>query len=246
MLTGPELVFALLIVAAGAVAMGTVGFGLGMVATPVLLLFLDVKSAVVVVNFLIALLLAMVLTRTWRHLDLKLSGGLVLGGVAATPVGVFALNVADAGVLKLVIVGAVITLGLFSLTGLQLPLANHRLSGPVFGFVTCLAITSISIGGPLAGLYAITQRWPTQTVRASLALLFIASSTAAVAQYAAAGLLDRTDLANVGLLVPGLIAGFAIASMVVNRLDERAFRYVAVGITLMGGAVLLTRELSAS
>ena len=64
--------------------MGTVGFGLGMVATPVLLLFLDVKSAVVVVNFLIALLLAMVLTRTWRHLDLKLSGGLVLGGVAAT------------------------------------------------------------------------------------------------------------------------------------------------------------------
>ncbi len=244
MLTGLELVFALLIVSAGAVALGTVSFGLGMVATPVLLLFLDVKSVVVVVNILIAALLVIVLAQTWRHLNFRLSGGLVLGGVAATPLGVAALNAADAGTLKLVIAGAVIALGLFSLTGLQLPLANHRLSGPLFGFVTCLAISSITIGGPLAGLYAITQRWPTQTVRASLALLFIASSTAAVAQYAAAGLLDRTDLANAGLLVPGLIAGFAIASMVVNRLDERAFRYVAVGITLMGGAVLLTRELS--
>ena len=246
MLTGLELVFALLIVSAGAVALGTVGFGLGMVATPVLLLFLDVKSVVVVVNILIAALVVIVLTQTWRHLNFRLCGGLVLGGLAATPVGVAALNAADAGTLKLVIAGAVIVLGLFSLTGLQLPLANHRLSGPVFGFVTCLAIPSISIGGPLAGLYAITQRWPPQTVRASLALLFIATSTAAVAQYAAAGLLDRTDLANVGLLVPGLVAGFAIASMVVNRLNERAFRYVAVGITLMGGAVLLTRELSAS
>ena len=47
-----------------------------------------------------------------------------------------------------------------------------------------------------------------------------------------------------GLLVPGLIAGFVIANMVVGRLDERAFRYVAVGITLMGGSILLTRELS--
>ena len=244
MLTGLDLVFALLIVTAGAVSLGTVSFGLGMVATPVLLLFLDVKSAVVVANFLIVLVLAMVLTQTWRHLDLRLSGGLVLGGLAATPLGVVALSAADAGTLKLVIAGAVILLGLFSLTGLQLPLANHRLSGPVFGFVTSLAVTSISIGGPLAGLYAITQRWPRQTVRASLALLFITTSAAAVAQYAAAGLLDRTDLANVGLLVPGLIAGFVIANMVVGRLDERAFRYVAVGITLMGGSILLTRELS--
>ena len=243
MLTGLELVFALLIVSAGAVALGTVSFGLGMVATPVLLLFLDVKSVVVVINFLIAVLLAMVLTQTWRHLDLRLSGGLVLGGLAATPVGVVALNAADAGTLKLVIAVAVIVLGLFSLTGLQLPLARHRLSGPAFGFATSLAVTSISIGGPLAGLYAITQRWPSQTVRASLALMFLAASTAAVALYAVTGLVDRADLANVGLLTPGLIAGFAIASMVANRLDERAFRYVAVGITLTGGTVLLAREL---
>ena len=244
MLSGPELVYALLIVSVGALVLGTVSFGFGLSVTPVLLLFLDAKPTVVVVNCLTALLLAMVLVQTWRHLNLRVSGGLIVGGLAATPIGVLALNSADPGTLKIIIAVVILILGLLSLANIRLPFAQRRLAGPAFGFATSLAVTSISIGGPLAAIYAIAQRWDPQAVRASLALLFLTANGVAFALYSVTGLVDRNILANIGMLVPGLFVGFAVAVLVVSKLDERAFRYVAVVVILAGGSVLLGREIA--
>ena len=243
MLAELELLFALLAVIAGAVVMGTVSFGFGLVVSPFLLLFLEAQPTVVVVNSLIGILLAMVLARTWRHLDLKTSGGLVLGGLAATPLGVLALNATDADTLTIIIAVVILCLGLFSLTNVELPLAQRRMAGPVFGFLTSLAVTTLSIGGPLAAIYAIAQRWEPQRVRAALALFFMSADIAAFALYSATGLVTRDTLANIGVLLPGLIVGFAISGMVVSRLDERIFRYVVIGVILVGGSVLLGREI---
>ena len=88
MVTGLELFYSLLITVAAATVIGTVGFGFGLVAIPVLLLYLEPAQTVVISNSLIAILMVMVLARTWRHLKLRASIGLVIGGLVATPVGV--------------------------------------------------------------------------------------------------------------------------------------------------------------
>ncbi len=244
MLTGLELVYALLIITAGAAVLGSVSFGLGMVAVPVLLLFIDPKATVVIVNCFIGVVLAFVLLQTWRHLDLRSSGGMVLGGVVATPVGVLALNIADPGLLKIIIAVVILVLGLLSFKDLRLPVQGVWLAGPVFGFVTSLAVTAIAIGGPLAAVYAISERWPPQTVRASLALMFFLAAAAAMAQFGATGLLDRDTLANIGLLLPGVLVGVGIGYLLAGRLNEQAFRYVVIVLVLTGGTVLLVRELA--
>ena len=201
------------------------------------------QPTVVVVNCLIGILLAMVLAQTWRHLDLKTSGGLVLGGLAATPVGVLALNATDADTLKIIIAIVILCLGLFSLTNIELPLAKRPMSGPVFGFLTSLAVTTLSIGGPLAAIYAIAQKWEPPKVRAVPALFFMSADIAAFGLYSATGLVTRNTLANIGVLLPGLIVGFAISGLIVSRLNERIFRYVVIGVIMVGGSVLLGREL---
>ena len=61
MLTGLELFFGILIIAAASTVIGTVGIGFCLVAAPVLLLYLEPQQAVVVMNCLTAVLLAMVL-----------------------------------------------------------------------------------------------------------------------------------------------------------------------------------------
>ena len=244
MLTGSELAVALLVVSAGALLSATVSFGFGVVVTPVLLLFLEAKSTVVVVNCLMGLLLMMVLAQTWRHLNLRASGGLILGGLVATPVGVLALNSTGPGTLKIIVAVVIMVLGLLSLVDLKLPLAERRLFGPIFGFATALAVTSISIGGPLAAVYAIAQKWEPQAVRAPLALLFLTVNVVALALYSTTGLVHRETLTNIGVLAPGLLARFAAAAMVVGRLDVRAFRYLAVAVILTGGSVLMGREIA--
>ena len=242
MVTGLELFFSILIVVVAATVIGTVGFGFGLVAVPGLLLYLEPQQTVVVSNSLIAIIMAMVLVRTWRHLKLRASIGLVLGGVAATPIGVLALNAASPSALRITIAIVIIFLGLFSLSSLQLPFAQRRPAGLIFGFLSSLAITTIGIGGPLGAIYAIAQRWKAETVRAMLALFFLASNIAAFVLYAATGLVGRDTLANIGVMVPGLFIGFGLATVLVNRINERIFRYAVVAVIVVAGGVLLGRE----
>lgn len=244
MLTGLELFFGIVIVAVGATVMGTVGFGIVLVSAPVMLLYLEPQQTVVVMNTITAILMVMVLLRTWRHLELRSSVGLVLGGLAATPIGVLALNVASPGVLRTTIAVVIIFLGLFSLTNVRLPFAQRPMAGPIVGFLTFLSVTSIGVGGPISGIYAIAQRWKAETVRANLALLFIVSDTTAVALYAATGLVGRNTLANIGLLIPGLLAGFALTAVMVNRINDRIFRYIVVAVIVVAGSAMLVREFS--
>ncbi|HAA95455.1 MAG TPA: hypothetical protein DCE26_07175 [Dehalococcoidia bacterium] len=242
MLTGLELFFGILIIAAASTVIGTVGFGFGLVAAPVLLLYLEPQQAVVVMNCLTAVLLAMVLTKNWQHIDLRASAGLVIGGVVATPIGVLALNSASPSVLRITIAVVIISLGLFSLTSVQLPFAERRMAGPSFGFLTSLGVTTIGIGGPLGAIYAIAQRWKPEVVRAALALFFFASDSVAFVLYVATGLVGRDTLANIGVLIPGLIIGFGMAAILVNRINDRVFRYAVVAVIIIAGSVMLVRE----
>jgi len=242
LVTGIELFFSILIVAAASTVIGTVGFGFALVAAPVLLVYLDPQQTVVVINCLIGVTLIMVLARTWRYLDLRASAGLVAGGVAATPVGVLALNAASPSVLRITIAIVIIFLGLFSLRNVQLPFAESRAAGPVFGFLTSLSVTTIAIGGPLGAIYAISQGWKPNMVRASLALFFLVSDIVAVALYWATGLVGKDTLANVGVMIPGTIIGFFAARLLVNRINERVFRHAVIAVVVIAGSVTLLRE----
>lgn len=242
MVTGLELFVSILVVAAGAAVMGTVGFGIVLVAAPVVLLYLEPQQTVVVLNSLTAILMAMVLLRTWHHLELRASIGLIVGGLAATPIGVLALNAASPSVLRITIAVVIIVLGLFSLTRIQLPFAQRRMAGPAIGFLTSLSVTSIGVGGPIGGIYALAQRWKAETVRAVLALFFLASDTMAFALYAATGLVGRDTLANIGVMIPGLLIGFGLAAVLVTRINDRMFRYAVVAVIVVAGSVMLVRE----
>ena len=244
MLTGIGLAAGLLAALAGATVIGTVGFGMGLVMAPVLLLFLEPQSAVVTVNVLTALVCAGVLFHTRRSLRLGPMRGMVLGGLAAVPVGVLFLKTSDPAVLRITIAVVILALAIFPSFNVPVPLTRRRFSGPVFGFLCSLSIATLSIGGPLAAMYAIAQGWTTDTIRASLALFFLTTYLLAFALYAWAGLVTVDTLANIGILVPGLLAGFGLATLIVKRINERVFRYAAIGVIITGSTVLLVREIA--
>ncbi len=244
MLSGLELIVALIAVFVGATIMGTVSFGLGLVVAPVLLLFLAPQSVVVITNVTIAILLLFVLSQTWRHLDLRLIRGMVLGGLLAVPMGVFALNSVDPTVLRITIAAVILVLGLLSLFDIQLPLVERPFAGLLFGFLASLSVTTLSIGGPLAAIYIIAQKWPREAMRASLAFYFVAAGVLAFPLYASVGLVDRETLVNIGLLAPGVIAGFAVALLLVRRMNEKVFRYAAIVVIITGSLMLLGREVA--
>ena len=242
MLTGLELLIALIAVFAGATVMGTVSFGMGLVVAPVLLLFLAPQQAVVVVNAVIAIVLIMVLFQTRRHLNLRLVWPMTLGGLVAVPLGVLFLSSANPTVLRVAIGLVILVLGVLSLFDVQPPMARSRYAGLVYGYFTSLSVTSLSIGGPLAAIYVIAQRWPREAMRASLAFYFLMAYIISFILYSWVGLVDGSTLANIGILVPGILAGVGLASLIVRRINERVFRYAAIGVIIAGSLMLLGRE----
>jgi uncharacterized membrane protein YfcA len=242
LLSGLELLIALFTVFVGATVMGTVSFGLGLVVAPVLLLFIAPQSVVVIVNAIIAILLALVLVQVRHHLNLRQVWGMTLGGLAAVPIGALALNSANPVVLRITIAIVILLLGILSLFNIQIPMARQTGAGPVFGFLASLSVTTLSIGGPLAAIYVIAQQWRREQMRASLAFYFLLCDILALALYSVVGLVDLDTLANIGLLVPALLLGFGLASLIVPRINEGVFRYVAVAVIIMGSLMLLVRE----
>ena len=244
MLSGLELLVALLAVAVGATIMGTVSFGMGLVVAPVLLLFLAPKSAIVTVNAIIPILLLFVLLSTWRHLQLRSLAGLAIGGILAVPFGVLVLESANPTVLRIIIGLAILGLGILNLLNIQLPMATRPGAGVVFGFLTALSITTISIGGPLAASYVIAQVWHREQIRAALAFYFICIYVVAFGLYYAIGLVERDTLVNIALLLPSLAVGFGLGALLARRMNESVFRYVAIGVIITGSLVLLGQEVS--
>ena len=174
---------------------------------------------------------------------MRLTKWMIIGGLVAAPFGVFVLNVTAPGVLRIAIGVVIVVMGLLNLRELKIPIGTFPGSGIFYGFVTCLTTTSISIGGPLGGVYAVAQRWPTQTAPAALAAMFSVSSLLAVVLFALAGLYTRDTLINAGMLLPGLLVGFGIASLLVGRLNQQVFRRVVTVLVVLAGGMLLGREL---
>ena len=244
MLAGWELVIGLGIIFLGSIVLGTISFGIGMVAMPVLLLFLAPQDAVVIINAMIVLTTGLTVIQTWRHLRLKESWPFVAAGLPPVPIGVMLLNSANPVALRIAIVGLILALGVMSLFQIRLPGARRRLASPVCGFITSLLVTTLGIGGPLGGLYAIEQDWSRDTIRATLALYFFLAAGLAMGLFVAIGLV-RTDTAqNIGVLAVAVALGSAVAAVVSRRLSLRVFRYTVSAVTIIGSASLLIRELA--
>ncbi len=228
----------LLCMTAGACLQASLGFGLGLVAAPILVLVdASLVPAPLILNA--GVLTALVLRREHRSLELGPVRWAVLGNLAGSGAAAAALTVLDARGFT-VLFGALVWLGvLLSVVGLNLPFNRRNAAGA--GVVSGFMGTTSSIGGPpMALLY---QRHPGPAFRGNLAAYFLCSTAIALVALAAVGRLGWRELELSALLMPGLLLGFAISARTAGMLDGRALRPVVLGLSALSGTAVLVRAL---
>lgn len=232
-----EWVVALVAVFVGACAQGSIGFGLGMLAAPVLAITDD--------DFIPGplLLVAMVLTclvalrerggLDWRGLKWAIVGripGSILGTVAV-------VLLPDRGLIILFAVLVLIGVGL-SVAGWRLrPTSTTLLSaGAMSGFMG--SITSIG-GPPMALVY---QHRTGPELRATLAAFFVFGSTLSIALLLIAGEMHAVDFRRAGLLLPAMLLGFAVSLPLSSVLDRGYLRPALLAFSGSTATLLLILE----
>ena len=237
-----QLVFAALIMFAGSTVVSSLGFGIGMTATPLLLMFLDPQSVVVLVNTISVAVFFLIILQNREHLPVREMTPSTAAGLAGVPVGVFILSSASASVLRINITVLIILLTLVVASRVRVPGSDSNAIGVPVGFVVGVLLTSLGIGGPLMVLLVLARDWTRRVVRVSLAFYFLVVEGAAVVGYGVAGLFTSERVALILVVAVPALLGYGLASIIVRRMNERTFHRAVLAVILVTSLMVLTRE----
>lgn len=226
-----DIVAATAAIAVGAFVQTTVGFGIAIVAAPILFYL---NPAYVPAPITLAALTNCIFTTIYyrSHLSLK---GLAVAMVARVPgsiVGVGLLLVISIQVLA-VLIALLIGLGMW-LNYHRYPLAYNKRNLAIAGFLSGVMGTSTSIGGP--PMAVLMQGQHANAIRGNLAAFFIFSCLVSLAALAPAGYVGGRQLLLALPLIPASLFGSWLGARFGSRVNDKVMQVAT--LLLCGASVI--------
>lgn len=233
-----EITLAVAVMAVGALVHGSVGFGMNLIAAPVLVLL---DPAFVPGPMLVAALVLMVFV-AWRErasMDVRGIRWAIVGRVPGSALGAFIVLVLPQHELALALAAAVLVAVIVSAGGWHLPLQAPVLFGA--GATSGLMATVTSIGGPPMALAY--QREGGPRVRGTLSGFFLFGACLSIALLAAVGRFGVDEVQRAGILIPGLLMGFAASKRTAPYLDAGYTRPAVLLLSSASAVAVVVRYL---
>ena len=230
---------AVLITAAGTAVQGSIGFGLAMVAAPLLHL-LDpgyIPGPLIAVAFVLSI---WVVWSERSHIDYSIIKVGLAGRLIGSPLAGLLLGVLSAHIFDLVFATLVLlAVGLSLLhSDLKPTPRNVFIATIASGFMGPLS----SIGGPPLALLYQHSRGP--ALRANLSILFLLGTLVSLVTLAVVGRFGLADLGRTGILLVGVIPGVLLSRPLKRHVDKRHARPFLLVMCAMSACLVLWRGLS--
>lgn len=237
-MSGLEISVAVLATALGALVHGSVGFGMNLIAAPILVLL---DPAFVPGPALVAALVVTVLV-AWRErnsMDVRGVRWAIVGRVPGSVLGALIVVVLPQQELALALAAAVLVGVVVSAGGWYLPLRGPTLFGA--GATSGLMATVTSIGGPPMAL--VYQREGGPRVRGTLSGFFVLGACLSLALLAVVGRFGVDQVQRAGILLPGLLIGFAASRRTAPYLDSGYTRPAVLLLSSASAGAVFVRYL---
>jgi uncharacterized membrane protein YfcA len=220
----------------GAIVQGGVGFGLGLVAAPVLTMLAPdlMPGAIQVVNMILPLF---TLGTEWRRVDWRGLGFAVLGRLPGSIIG--AVIVVYVSIYIRSILVAVMVLIAVALTARSMSVPRNGVTITSAGFVSGVTGTATGIGGPPIALVYQNAKGP--QIRATLAMFFLLSAAQSLVILGVVEELPAEALWLGAILIVPMLLGFLVSGPLRRYLDGGKVR-VAVLIVAAASAVGLIAQ----
>lgn len=226
-----------LVVALAAAVQGAVGFGLVLIAAPIVTL-LDVRlvpGPMLVAAFVLTVVMAV---RERAGLDTRAVGWAFTGRVPGSFLGAWLLAQLDAAALEVAVALAVLVGVGMTASRVRIPITTASLLGA--GFVAGVMGTTTAIGGPPIAI--VYQHESGLTLRGTLSGFFVVGSLLSMVTLLLVGRFGWVDL-QLGLaLLPATMAGYAAGRPATRVLDRGYTRLAVLAVSTAAAAVLLVRR----
>lgn len=237
-MTGMELALVVLVVTVASCLQGAIGFGLGLLAAPVVALF-DPSLLPGSLILLATGVTVLGVVRDRGSVDLKGTGWALLGRVPGTAAGALLVAALPAQALALALAGTVLLAVLLSVCGWQ-PRPRPAAVAAA-GAASGLLGTATSIGGPPMAL--VWHGSSRARMRGTMSAFFLVGALMSLTALTAVGAIDRRTLVFAGVLAPAMVLGFALSGPVNRRIDRRLVRRLGLAASTLGAVLVLVQAL---
>lgn len=237
-LTLPQWLAATVVIVAATLVQGSIGFGVALVAAPLLYLIdpVFVPAPMMVVGLAVS---GLVYWRERRAVDLPEIGRILPGIVLGTVAAAIVLRIVSEDALGLLF-GSLVLLGVALSIHWRPPEPGSRLlfaAGGLSGFMG----TTTSIGGP--PLVLLFQSRSGTHLRGTLSACFVPAGALALIALWWAGLLGPAEAVIGASLLPAVALGFWFSGWTAGLLDRQWLRAVLLAVSAAAGIGAIVRAL---
>ena len=236
-LSAGTLFLAMLVIFFASLVKGTLGFGYGLLASPLLMTVIDPRLVIAIGIPIQVLLDLLILRQVWGYLDWKRVIPMIVAGVFGVPTGLFILLAVEPETLRLIVASTVLAAGLLLIFGVSVGIAWERLASAVTGFTTGALFASTGISGPPTVVFMLNQRWERGTFRSSLSAVNVWVESFALVSLAASGVIDGKSLGLDLTFLPVVLLSVYLSRRLVRSIDVIQFRRLAIVIVILSGVV---------
>lgn len=233
-----NVIIAFFITTIGATLQGSIGFGLGLVGVPLLVLLdpVFVPGPLLLAALCLTLLIAIREHHAVKIQELKWA---ITGRIAGTVIGAWILTIVPREEISLLFGSMVLLAIAITLSGFNLSLKPANLFGA--GTFSGLMGTTSAIGGaPMALVY---QRQKGAKIRGTLSSIFVAGTIISITSLAIIGRFGQTELKAALVLIPGMILGFFFSKHTSKILDRGFIRPAVIIASAISGIVVILQNI---
>lgn len=230
-----------LILAAGGFTQGLTGFGSALVSLPLLVFYLDIRTAVPL-SVLHGLLISAFLSLQLRgHLDWHKISPLLAGFLPGVWAGVAFLKKTSQPLFLLTLGLMLVAFALYRLLAHPHPVRLRRIWGVPAGFASGAISAAFSAGGPPSIIYATLTGWDKHEIKATLSIYFFLGGIFTVIAHLAGGIITPEVTRLFAWTSPAALAGVWSGSLLYGRFRTEGYlRLVLLALLLMGVMMLAT------
>ncbi len=228
-----------LIIFFGAFVQSSIGFGLALVAMPLLVGILGIHTAAPLVAIVALVVEILILIRYHESFDFDVVKHLVIGAVLGIPIGIFAVRTIDGEIVNKLLGIIVIGYALYAFLAPKLPDLAGNAWAYTFGFAAGILGGAYNTGGPPVVIYGNCRRWPPDEFKSNLQGFFLVNGIVIIAIHALSGNLTGEVLQNFIYAVPGLALGLLAGFYLSKRINPDLFRNVVLVVLIILGVKLL-------
>ncbi|MCZ9307093.1 sulfite exporter TauE/SafE family protein [Corynebacterium sp. c8Ua_181] len=230
-------IFIGVLILAGTITQGTIGFGLGTIATPIIALIRP--ELVPTLILLLALCISSyTLSRTFRETSWRVVGISSLARIPGSLVGAWAIASLSPNGLSIFIGCAVLfAMTLSSLGWSPRPTTLNTL---IAGVASGILGTSTSIGGPPMAL--IMKRFDPDRTRGTLAGTFVLGTLVSLIILAFSGQISSTQMGAAAAYLPLVIVGLIAANHLNQFIDRNLLNRIVIIVAISAALMLIVES----